>query len=91
MKKTIKKIGTIGTMTILLFGAYLLGATHAKAETIVKETEKIVEVVPSNYIDTQSEDFYNNFIDMRQVADFTISGDSLQLYFKDGSGYYWEK
>ena len=38
-----------------------------------------------------TEDFKNNYVDMRQVADFTANGNSLQLYLKDGNGYYWER
>lgn len=29
-------------------------------------------------------------IDMTQVTGFVANGDSLQLYFNDGTGYYWE-
>ena len=54
MKRTLKTIGTIGAMTILLLCAYLLGTTQAETITEVKEVEKIVEVVPNGYIDTTS-------------------------------------
>ena len=85
MEKSIKTIGTIGAMTILLCGAYLLGTTQAKTVT------KIIEDVSDSYIDTTSEDFYNNYVDMRQVNNYTTNGDSLQLYLSDGSIYYWER
>ena len=33
----------------------------------------------------------DTIIDMTQVTGFIVNGDSLQLYFNDGTGYYWEK
>ena len=42
-------------------------------------------------MDTTTEEFYNNFVDMRQVIDFTADENGLMIYFDDGSGYYWEK
>jgi len=32
-----------------------------------------------------------SIIDVTQVKDFTANDGSLQLYFNDGTGYYWEK
>jgi len=32
-----------------------------------------------------------SIIDVTQVIDFTVDNGSLQLYFNDGTGYYWEK
>lgn len=86
-----KKIIIIGTMAILLFGAYILGTTQTKTETIIKEVDKYIEVIPDGYINIGSEEFYNNYIDMRTVTEFTTNANSLQLYFKDGSGYYLER
>lgn len=139
MKRTIKTIGIIGAMTILLCGAYLLGTTQAETVTVEKEVEKRVEVVPDGYIpldeciplediacyfingygypcfelkdvknqldnpnnrsyaeimeglEDETEDFRNNFVDMRQVTDYTTTENGLQLYLSDGSGYYWER
>ena len=79
MRKSIKTIGVIGTMTILLYGAYYLGTTQAKTITVEKEVEKRVEVIPDGYVD------------MRQVMDFDATENGLQLYLSDGSGYYWER
>ena len=31
-----------------------------------------------------------SIIDMNQISDFVVNGESLQLYFNDGTGYYWE-
>ena len=96
-KKKIKTIGTIATMAVIAIGSYYLGTTQAETVTEVqtvteiKEVEKVVEVVPDGYIDTTIEDFYNNYVDMRQVTDFTATEYGLQLYYNDGSGYYWER
>lgn len=91
MKKSIKTLTTITIMTVTITAAYLLGTTQT--ETITKEvkTEKIVEVIPNGYIDTTTEDFYNNYVDMRQVVDFETTETGLYLYMTDGSGYYWER
>lgn len=89
MKRTIKTIGVIATMGIMLVSAYLLGTTQAKTVTKVKEVKKVVEVVPDGYIDTNSSEFKDNYVDMRKVVYFEVV-DGLQLYYEDGSGYYWE-
>lgn len=44
-----------------------------------------------NSLTDETEDFINNFVDMRQITDFIASDNSLQLYMSDGSGYYWER
>lgn len=81
MKKTIKTTVIIVTMGIMLVCAYLLGTTQTKT----------AETVPDNYVDTLSYDFYNNYVDMRQVTDFVSDDEGLQLYLSDGNGYYWER
>ncbi|MDR1772413.1 MAG: hypothetical protein LBS02_17535 [Hungatella sp.] len=87
MKRAVKTIGVIATMGIMLTGAYLLGTTQADTLTL----EKVVEAVPDGYIDSTSEEFHNNYVDMRTITDFETDGNGLQLYCNDGSGYYWEK
>ncbi|WP_313580697.1 hypothetical protein [Lacrimispora sp.] len=87
MKRTVKTIGAIAIMGIMLTGAYLLGTTQADIITV----EKVIEVVPDGYIDSTTEDFYNNYVDMRNVIDYTAGMDGLQLYCSDGSGYYLER
>ena len=39
----------------------------------------------------ETEDFKENFIDMRTVIDYSVNENGLQLYFNDGTGYYWER
>ena len=91
MTRIFKTIGIIAIMGIMLVGAYWLGTTQAETVTAVKEVEKAVEVVPDGYIDTNSEEFYNNYVDMREVIDFNANENGLQLYFVDGTGYYLER
>jgi len=31
-----------------------------------------------------------SIIDMTQITDFVVNESNLQLYFNDGTGYYWE-
>lgn len=38
----------------------------------------------------ETSDFQENFVDMRNVVDFSVTESGLQLYFKDGTGYYLE-
>lgn len=89
MKKTTKTIGAIVAMGIMLVFAYLLGTTQTKTITEINEVEKVIEVVPDGYIDTNSEEFQENYVDMRKVVYFEVI-DGLQLYYEDGTGYYWE-
>lgn len=35
-------------------------------------------------------DFQENFVDMHNVIDFSVTENGLQLYFEDGTGYYLE-
>lgn len=97
MKKSIKAIGAISIIGIMMILSYLLGTTQSKTITEIQtvtetmETEKIVEVVPDGYIDSESADFQENYIDMRTVIDFEANEDGLQLYFMDGTGYWLER
>lgn len=91
MKKSIKTIGIIATMGIMFVLAFWLGTTQAKTITEIEEVEKIVEVVPGGYIDMYSDEFRENFVDMRDITYFESSDDGLQLYFVDGSGYWLER
>ena len=91
MKISIKNIGTIATMGLILVCAYLLGTTQAETITEVQTVTEIRDVVPDGYVDTSSYDFYDNYVDMRTVVDFSATEYGLQLYCEDGSGYYWER
>lgn len=83
-----KRIAYIAVTTALTLGAFFVGKTCFPKTEIRTET---VETIPDGYVNTESEEFLNNYVDMRQVVDFTASENGLQLYMSDGSGYYWEK
>lgn len=89
MRKSIKTIGTVVTVGIMLVCAYLLGTTQSETVTEIKEIEKTIEVVPDGYIDTNSEEFQENYVDMRKVT-YWEAVDGLQLYYEDDNGYYLE-
>lgn len=97
MMKSIRTIGAIAIIGIMLVCTYLLGTTQAETITEIQtvtetmEVEKIVEVVPDGYINSDSPEFQENYIDMRTVIDFEANEDGLQLYFTDGSGYWIER
>lgn len=86
-------MGTIQTETVIETQIVTEIETITEVETVteIQEVEKIVEVIPDNYINTTSYDFYNNYIDMCKVIDFSTTENGLYLYTQDGNGYYWEK
>ena len=47
--------------------------------------------IPENYINMESEEFHENFIDMREVVDFKATETGLMIYLENGDGYYWER
>ena len=67
--------------------------TEAEAQT-TEATETVtetLEVIPDGYINTNSEEFYNNYVNMNDVVDFEATDAGLMLHFSDGTGYWWEK
>lgn len=60
-------------------GSYVMGTTQARTVIEIQEVKKIIEAMP------------NNYIDMRQVVDFSTTENGLYLYTQDGNGYYWER
>lgn len=91
MKNITKTIGTITAMIIILVCAYLLGTTQKETITEIQTITEEKEVIPEGYLDTASETFKENYIDMRMVIDYNATEDGLQLYFVDGTGYYLER
>ena len=97
MKKVVGTIGAIATMAVIATGSYYLGTIHAETiteiqtVTEIREVEKVVEIIPDGYMDTTTEEFNNNYVDMCQVIDFSATEYGLQIYLDDGSGYYWER
>lgn len=91
MKKSIKTIGIIVTMGIMLVCAYLLGTAQSETMTGIQAVKAIAD---GRYITMDAaafQDNYEHYIDMQQVTGFEVSANGLQLYFADGAGYYWER
>ena len=86
MKKSVRTIGTITTMIIMLVSAYLLGTTQAETITEVQTVTEIKAVIPDGYIPLD-----DSIVNMDSVIDFSVTEYGLQLYFEDGSGYYLER
>lgn len=78
MKKKLLLVALFATTTI---SAYFLGTTQSET----------TETIPDSYINTESEEFFNNYVDMRTVSDFKATENGLMLYTVDGNGYYWER
>lgn len=77
MNKTMNKtIGIIGAMAITACVGYLYGTVQ--------------KVTLEGFLDTKSEEFYMNYLDIRTVTAYSGSDEGLQLYTEDGNGYYIE-
>lgn len=76
MKKKI--IYTITTVALVM-GAFLVGKFTTKSATEIK--------VPDTYINTQSEDFGNNYIDLRKVESFKANVDGELILNVNGDEY----
>nr|WP_304709550.1 hypothetical protein [uncultured Acetatifactor sp.] len=86
MKKSIKAIGIIAAMGIMIACAYLLGTTQAETIIEVQTVTETKEVIPDGYIPLN-----DDIVDMNTVIDFSATEYGLQLYFEDGSGYFLER
>ena len=62
--------------------------TEAQTTETVTET---LEVIPDGYINTNSEEFYNNYVNMNDVIGYEATDAGLMLHFSDGTGYCWER
>lgn len=71
-----RTVKTIGVIASM--GAMLTGAY-------------LIDTTKASVMDSISEEFKNNYVDMRNVTDFETDGNGLQLYCNDGNGYYWER
>lgn len=59
--------------------------THQLDDFSNRSYTDIMESLPN-----ETEDFRNNFVDMRTVIGYDANENGFQLYFEDGTGYYWE-
>lgn len=88
IKNAIGKTIIIGTMLAV---SYVSGVNHSHSTVNKEEPKSFIEVIPNGYINAESKEFQEYFVDMREVVDFTVSDNGLQLYYKDGSFYWWER
>lgn len=75
-----KRIINITLVGAMIIGSYFLGTTQSETE--------VIPYIPDGYIDARSNEFKENYVDLRQVTYFEVE-EGLQLYTIDGSVYYW--
>ena len=83
-----RKLITSALFIASIVGAFFIG-TVTKTKTVTVEVEK--EVIPENYIDTTSDDFKENYIDLREIIAFEQAEKCCGVYLfkEDGNYYYW--
>lgn len=74
-----KRIVTTAVLLLVITGVYFLGTLHTGNRE-----------VPDICIDVSSEEFYNNYVNMKQVTGFNANNGNLYLYLENGEGYYLE-
>lgn len=77
MKRAIKTTITITVKTIATI-VFIIICAYLFGSIKVNAAEHTPELISGS------------IIDMTQVTDFVVNDGSLQLYFNDGTGYYWE-
>lgn len=83
-----RKLITSALFIASIMGAFFIGKSQAKTEVI---TQTVNEVIPENYIDTTSDDFKENYIDLREIIAFEQAEKcwGVYLFKEDGNYYYW--
>ena len=84
-----KKIIVATLFIATTISAYFVGTTQT--EIVTETVTETLEVIPDGYINTNSEEFQNDYINMNDVVDFEATDSGLMLHFSDGTGYYWER
>ena len=77
MKRIIKRTITITIRTIATV-AFIMICAYLFGSIKVNAAEHAPELLSGS------------IIDMTQITDFVVNDGSLQLYFNDGTGYYWK-
>lgn len=89
-----KNILIVGITIVASISSFFLGTAQAREvvrEIVKVETvEKKIETIPDCYIDTNSADFYNTYLDMQSVVGYSVGEQGILLRMEDGSGYYLE-
>ena len=79
------------TMAALEVYACFNPPTEAEATEATETVTETLEVIPDGYINTNSEEFYNNYVNMNDVIGYEATDAGLMLHFSDGTGYWWER
>lgn len=77
MKRIIKRTITITIRTIATV-AFIMICAYLFGSIKVNAAKPTPELISES------------IIDMTQITDFVVNDGSLQLYFNDGTGYYWK-
>ena len=79
-------------ITLLTVGAfaYCIGVIDGTEEIGSVVIENEMDIVPDGFIDIESEEFKENYIDYRTVTGYSGTDTGLQLYTSDGNGFYIE-
>lgn len=81
-------------ITLLTVGAvaYCIGVIDGteteEIDSVLIENE--MDIVPDGFIDIESEEFKEIYIDYRTVTGYSGTDTGLQLYTSDGNGFYIE-
>lgn len=72
-------------------GAYFTETTGTENTIeVASRTESQIESIPDGYIDMDSDEFIENYIDLRTVTGYSGTETGLMLYTEDDCGYYLE-
>ena len=87
-------------ITVLAVGAvaYYIGVINGTEVTHGTATEEIdsvvieneMDIVTDGFVDIDSEEFKENYIDYRTVTGYSGTDTGVQLYTADGNGFYIE-
>lgn len=89
--KNIKRALYIITLLAIGAGVYFTGAIGAGSTIeVAGRTESQVESIPEGFIDMNSDEFKENYIDLRTVTGYSGTETGLMLYTDNGCGYYLE-
>ena len=90
MKKTFYIITLLAVGITAYFAGFTAKTGTAEASNNSIAIEKNIEITQDRLIDTESEEFKENYIDLRTVTGYSGTDISLMLYTDDGNGYYLE-
>lgn len=87
-----KRIIYVLITAVISSATFLIGTTQTRPQTSTAGTVKeIIKEIPEGYINTKTQNFINNYIDMREISDFTATETGLTIYLKNGNYYHWER